>query len=337
MAICRIYLCTYQRNHLLKRALESLLDQTMKDWVCELHNDDPQDLFPQQLVEKIADPRISVVNHAKNLGATRTFNLIFQPASEPFVSLLEDDNWWEAEFLEKMLEALERYPSASVAWANMRLWKEENDQTWTDTGKNIWDEMTIISDSYKLFGWPNLHNIRGALHSQGAMLVRSEYNYVVPEETLSTDIEAVRERMFQYPILFVSERLANFAVTKNTSPSKNRCHYVQSQVLLAGSFFKNVRFSEETLYEIWKEARSKTAKSTGTLFFSALIFPECRYLLKYAILEDWTFFIATSLKRPLVFWQALKSVVSNQNLWNFLDQQTALKVQEAQHSGFKEI
>lgn len=47
MAICRVYLCTYRRNNLLSRALNSLLAQTFKDWVCELHNDDPEDSFPE--------------------------------------------------------------------------------------------------------------------------------------------------------------------------------------------------------------------------------------------------------------------------------------------------
>ncbi|MEP0885050.1 glycosyltransferase [Trichocoleus sp. ST-U3] len=335
MAICRIFLCTYRRNHLLRRALDSLLAQTVTDWVCELHNDDPRDSFPRQLVEKINDPRISIVDHAENLGPTRTFNLIFREVSEPFISLLEDDNWWQPNFLEEMIEVMEKFPEVHVAWANMRFWLEENDETWTDTGRNIWEHSETAPP--ELFHWPHRRQIRGALHSNGAMIVRSQSakQYVIPEKIKFGGTEAIRERAFHFPILFVPQVLANFSITKETSRSKNRLDFAQKQVLLVGSFLKHVPVKEETLSSIWHDARSKPAKSTGTLFFAALIFPECRKLLKHTLISDWLFFIALSLKRPLSSWQIFKSVASNQELWDFLDQQTALRAKEAQEQGFK--
>lgn len=337
MAICRIYLCTYRRNHLLKRAVKSLLAQTFTDWVCELHNDDPGDSFPQKLVEEIAEPRISIVNHLENLGPTRTFNLIFQEVSEPFVSLLEDDNWWQPNFLEKMIEIMGKFPEVNVAWANMRVWQEESDGSWTDTGKSVWNRSE--TDAPELFYWPNKHQIGGALHSQGAMLIRSKYanNYLIPEQTSSAVVEHVRERAFQYPILLVPQCLANFAITAVTSRSKARGTWEQMQTLLTGSFFKHVPVKAETLGQIWQEARSKAPNSTGTLFFVALILPECRYLLKYATLGDWMFFSASCLKRPSIFFQILQSISSNQKLWNFLEQQTACRTEEARQRGFKGI
>lgn len=337
MAICRVYLCTYRRNHLLPRALNSLLDQTFTDWVCELHNDDPEDPFPKQLVEAIADPRISIVDHLENLGATRTFNLIFQKVSEPFVSLLEDDNWWQPDFLEKTIEAIEKFPEVQVAWANMRFWQEENDGTWTDTKKNIWERSP--TDAPELFRFPNKQQIRGALHSHGAMLVRSQHtsNYVIPDRTSSEATEPVRDRTFHYPILFVPQALANFAITKSTSRSKNRGTWGQMQALLIASFFKHVPVEEDTVRNIWDRARSQFPRSTTTLFFAALICFDCRKLLKYATTEDWIFFIASCLKRPLAAWQVLKSISSNQELWDFLNQHTALRIREAQQQGFKSI
>lgn len=337
MAVCRIYLCTYRRNHLLPRALDSLLNQTFTNWVCELHNDDPEDPFPRQLVKKIADPRISIVDHIENLGTTRTFNLVFQKVPEPFVSLLEDDNWWQSSFLERMIEVMEKFPEVQIAWANMRFWQEEDDGTWTDTKKNIWERCE--TDSAELFWFPNKQQIRGALHSNGAMLVRSQYasNYTIPNETTSAAVEPVRERTFRYPILFVPQPLANFAITKITSRSKNRSTWVQIQTLLAASFFKHVSVEEDTLHNIWHQARSQFPRSTTTLFFAAIICTECRKLLKYAMINDWIFFIASCLKRPLTSWQVWKSIPSNQKLWDFLDQHTALRSKEAQEQGFKSL
>lgn len=88
---------------MLARAVDSLLRQTFDDWVCELHNDDPDDTSPGELIDRIGDKRITVVNHIENLGPTRTFNVFFKSIREPFFSLLEDDNWWEPEFLQVMI------------------------------------------------------------------------------------------------------------------------------------------------------------------------------------------------------------------------------------------
>jgi len=338
MAICRVYLCTYRRNHLLPRALNSLLKQTFSDWVCELHNDDPQDPFPRQLVEKIADPRISIMDHAQNLGPMGTFNLIFaQKVEEQLISLLEDDNWWQFNFLETMIQVMNQYPNVRVAWSNMQLWREEEDGSWTNTETAIWQRSP--SSEPELFHWPNQHQIFGALHSQGAMLIRSERasDHCIPAETTSAACEHVRERTYSYPIVFVPQILANFALTRETSRSKHRKDWAQVQLLLAGSFFKHVLVEEDTLRRIWHEASSKSPRSTGILFFVAMTCVECRKLLKYATLTDWLLFIVSCFKRPLTSFQILNSINANQNLWNFLDRHTALRIREAQEQGFKSI
>lgn len=79
----RVFLFTYQRAHLLPRALESLLAQTFTDWVCEVHNDDPNDDEPRRIVSSINDNRITIVQHEKNLGGLASYNLMFRPMEEP--------------------------------------------------------------------------------------------------------------------------------------------------------------------------------------------------------------------------------------------------------------
>ena len=43
MTAIRVYLLTCRRPELLRRALRSLVAQTFTDWVCEVHNDAPDD------------------------------------------------------------------------------------------------------------------------------------------------------------------------------------------------------------------------------------------------------------------------------------------------------
>ena len=110
----RIHLLTYKRPNLLRRAVDSLLAQTLQDWTCELHNDAPDDPFPGELCRTINDRRIQYVPHQRNLGPTASFNLLFKNAAEPYLSLLEDDNWWEPDFLQEMVSTLDGLPNVDV-------------------------------------------------------------------------------------------------------------------------------------------------------------------------------------------------------------------------------
>lgn len=328
MATCRIYLTTYRRRQTLPRALNSLLAQTFTDWICEVHNDDPADRFPQQLVEQIGDPRIQIVNHPENWGATRSFNQIFQPVSEEFVSLLEDDNWWEPTFLETMIQAMQQFPTVQVSWSNMRHWQEMADGSWVDTGKTTWD--VSAASHPQLFEWGHPRQLFTALHSNGAMLVRSQSadRYKTPDHTPFEGAEAIRERTFHFPILFVPHVCANFAITRESSRSKDTVTWTRLQVLLAGSFLRHLPYTPSDLKQIWQNARQKTPKSITTLFFTAFFCPDCLPILKGATPADGFFFLAYCLRHPIIAWKISRTIATYPELWCFLDQHTAARSQE---------
>ena len=266
MAVVRVFLCTFRRNELLRRAVASLLAQTFTDWLCELHNDDPGDPFPSKLVEELGDPRIRTVTHPTNLGPTRTFNLMYQDGlDETYVSLLEEDNWWEPDFLSVMVREMDDRPEIQVGWSNMRVWEEEPDGGWRDTGRRLWKHLN--TEEPMLFHWPDMLQIRGALHSQGAMLVRTDQiaELQVPDSTPSAAIEPVRERRFRFPILFIPTPLANFAVTRETSRGDDRVIWGQCQELLAASYLRHVQPGSDECRQIWANARTANPPTTAAL------------------------------------------------------------------------
>jgi len=328
MAICRVYLTTYRRHETLPRSIRSLLNQTVTDWVCELHNDDPTDPFPRKFVEALGDSRIQVVDHPQNLGGTRSFNLVFQPVSEAFVTLLEDDNWWEPQFLETMLDAMQQFPTVQVAWANMRHWQEAADGTWIDTGKTTWD--VPATGQPQLFAWGHPRQMFTSLHANGTLLVRSQPDkrYTTPDHTPMAVTEPVRERTFRFPILFLPQVCANFAVTLHSYRSNNKVSWAQLQTLLAGSFLRHVPLKPSDLMQIWHDARSKTPKATTTLFFVALACPDCFAITGYASFTDWLFFLAYCLKHPITAWKISHAIAAYPELWQFLDEQTAARSRE---------
>jgi len=151
MALVRIFLLTCRRPTLLPRALDSLRKQTFTDWVCELHNDAPEDDSPKRLLDKINDPRISLHQHSESWGAVKSFRHAFHGGEEAFSSFLEDDNWWEPEFLESALKTLQSNPDANLVWANLHIWRENPDHSWCPTGRTIWKRSSEDDDSPRVF------------------------------------------------------------------------------------------------------------------------------------------------------------------------------------------
>lgn len=303
MATCRVYLPTFRRPKLLARAVDSLLRQSFQDWVCELHNDDPQDLAPRKLIESIAERRITVVHHKENLGPTRTFNLFFKSVQEPFFALLEDDNWWQPEFLETMISALSKYPNVQVAWANMRLWEERMDGNWHDMGRNVWE---VDWTDPRLMHWPDRRQMNGALHSNGAMLARSNFAYFpVPESINFAAIEPFRERTFVHPLLFVPQPLANFAVTRTTARPSDAASWMHALAVLTGTYFSEIKHSPEQVRSVWADAR-KRSRSTHVLFSCAAHFAGCREMIRYTTFNDWLWTCAYTLRHPMRMYQVMR-------------------------------
>jgi hypothetical protein len=320
MARIRIFLLTHRRPHLLQRALDSLLRQSLTDWVCELHNDAPGDDSPQRVLAEIApeDPRIHYRPHSRNWGAVASFNHAFAGGPEPYASILEDDNWWHPEFLQRTQAALEDYPSAALAWANMRLWREETDGHWTDTGRDIWQSAPGLAP--RCFERPVALQAVDALHSNGAMVFRARLSAeaLVPSQTPFDIIEPVRERLLSGSLVLVPEVLANFAIGRTTARSPEPGTWMQSQMIVAASFFLRARLSPDTASALWHRRRVLRPRSTDALLLAALCGAAPRSLLRHSRPGDWLHFLPRALRHFNVLRQGLHFRQDHAELWRKL-------------------
>jgi glycosyltransferase involved in cell wall biosynthesis len=331
LASIRVFVPTYRRQALLPRALASLRAQTFNDWICEVHNDDPADSFPAELVKQLADPRIELRQHERNLGAIATFNLFYHPTREPFFALLEDDNWWEPEFLRTMMRELSKHPDITLAWCNQKVWEELPDGSWRDTKQFA---NNIEKSGPRLVKFGKGKQLMGALHANGAMVMRSRVceTYVTPFNIPFFAIEAFRDRMIPHPLLYVPEPLAIFARTIHTSRSESRAETAIVQSMLAATFIKHAQYSDARLAEMFAEARAKRPPHTGPLILAALFEPSCRKLLYHSKARDWLLLLRGFIRRPSVFWYVLGSRRRHTEWWQFLDRHTAARFKELRSS-----
>lgn len=317
MAKVKVFVPTYRRNDTLPRSIESLLKQTFTNWVCEVHNDEPGNNFPSKYIAALNDDRFTVINHENNLGPTLTFNLAFDNCSEEYVSLLEDDNWWEPAFLETMVGAMSSHSHVQVAWANMNFWQEEPGNKWVDMGKTIWP---LVNGEVKLFHFPNFKQAITAIHSNGAMLVRNKdlQDLKTPENTRFDFAETIRERAYRHPLLLINKPLANFSLTINTSRGRNVKGMYEHQLLLIDSFFTCVKPNDAYARQLWDDARQSNLHTYLKFIYTGLICKESRKLLAYASAKEWLFFFLYNIKHPSIFSGCIKAKKTYSELWDYL-------------------
>lgn len=102
---------TYNREHTLKRAIESVLSQTFKDFeliiVDDCSIDDTKDL-----VEGFRDERIVYVRHEQNVGPAAARNTGIKRARSQLIAFLDSDDEWLPEKLRLQVEFLKGAPSS---------------------------------------------------------------------------------------------------------------------------------------------------------------------------------------------------------------------------------
>ncbi|MHB8206938.1 glycosyltransferase family 2 protein [Mucilaginibacter sp.] len=317
---CKIFIFTYKRNNLLPRAIESLIAQTFKDWTCEVHNDCPGDIFPDTYLESLNDSRFIIKNHEINLGGTTSFNLAFSNCEEEYISILEDDNWWEPGFLKEMTAVMDRHPHINIAWSNMLVWREKANNEWENTNRTIWPE----NQSSSSFTWPDFKQAMGALHSNGAMIYRGKYakNYQIPDNCDFSIIEGVRERTFEFPIYFNDNVLANFSLTMQSSRPNDLLSWSCSQIMLLGSYIQTTVDPKQTFKETLSFYRNQKPTPVANFFFVVIFILKDITLLTNFNLKDWYAVIKWTIKNWSTLWRIKQRLKRQQNVFNFLIEKT---------------
>ena len=320
MAKCKIYFFTYKRNHLLRRAIQSLVSQSFEDWICEVHNDCPEDAFPAVYLESLNDPRFFLKNHEQNLGATASFNLAFSGCEEEYVSILEDDNWWENDFLKEMIFIMDNNPLIKIAWSNMYIWNEGANRQWINTRKTIWP----VNENQSLFYWPDIRQAMGALHSNGAMMYRGKFakNYIIPDSCDFGIMEGVRERSFKFPIYLESKPLANFSQTQQTNRSEDPLVWTSGQLLLLGSFIQRSGHQKKTFKKTLAFYRRGEPPPVTNFFLVAVFILKDLSFMKYFNLNDWFIISKWLLKNSFKLSRLKKHLESQQEVYDCLLQHT---------------
>mgnify|MGYP001145251844 FL=1 len=107
-----IGLPVYNGELFLKKALESLLNQTYSNFELIISDNNSTD-STQKICQEYAknDKRIHYVRQEKNLGAFSNFYFVLNKAKGKHFMWAAVDDYWDDDFLKKNLDILQRHPN----------------------------------------------------------------------------------------------------------------------------------------------------------------------------------------------------------------------------------
>lgn len=120
-----IVLPTYNRAHVIGRAIKSVLDQTFQDFELIVVDDGSTD-NTHSVVESAHDPRVRYVAHEKNRGLSAGRNTGARAARATYIANQDSDDVWDRDKLKREVAALDA-AGAHVGVVYSRIEKDFSD------------------------------------------------------------------------------------------------------------------------------------------------------------------------------------------------------------------
>ncbi len=106
----------YNVAEFVGQAIQSVLDQTMKDFELIIVDDCSPD-NSIEICESFQDPRIRIVRHTQNRGLAGARNTGIHAARAPLIAFLDSDDFWHPQKLEKHLDHMQRRTSVGISFS----------------------------------------------------------------------------------------------------------------------------------------------------------------------------------------------------------------------------
>ena len=151
-----VAISTWNRAHLVGRALASARAQTVRDIEIVVVDDGSTDETPSVLAG-VDDRRVRIVRLERNCGISRARNTAIRLARGEWLAFHDDDNEWAPQYLGRQLECASRHPEAGVIYC--RAWRRGGTRAHDGITPEVMREGRVFSHLAR--GWMPL--ISGAL------------------------------------------------------------------------------------------------------------------------------------------------------------------------------
>ena len=133
---------TYNRPHLIGRALKSVLNQTYQNFEIVIVDSSPNN-ETEKVVDSFNERRIKYIHNKVKTNTSSARNQGVREASQSskYIAFLDDDDEWLPQFLEKTLKVLEEKKDIAMATSNLELRTRGGKRIRESHGStNLWEQ-----------------------------------------------------------------------------------------------------------------------------------------------------------------------------------------------------
>lgn len=161
-----VIISTYNRSERLRKAIESVVNQTFQEWellvVDDASTDDTSDVVHEYINQ---DSRINYLKRSENFGCdTGPKNDGIKESTGEYIAFLDDDNTFRPDHLQALYSALQKQPEAVLAYG---------DRWIIDESKELKPQVGLFSDFN-----PTLLMQRNYIDTSDVLVKREAIEYV---------------------------------------------------------------------------------------------------------------------------------------------------------------
>jgi glycosyltransferase involved in cell wall biosynthesis len=130
-----VIVTVYNRTQFLKQALQSVLDQTFCSFEAIVADDSCSDAI-QAISDSFQDSRIRYRANSATTGVALNLRAAMSEAQGKYISILNDDDAWEPEFLEKLVAPLEQNQNRVLSFSDHWIMLEDGQIDLQKTDEN---------------------------------------------------------------------------------------------------------------------------------------------------------------------------------------------------------
>lgn len=136
----------YNKEKHIKRAMDSVLQQTYKDFELVVVDDGSTD-SSYKIASSVKDPRVKILSK-KNGGVSSARNYGILCSSYDYIGFLDADDVWKPTFLESIYKLIKKYPEAG-AYATLYEFRNGDISKTANINVNLKDGKSAVVDYFK--------------------------------------------------------------------------------------------------------------------------------------------------------------------------------------------
>ncbi len=120
MPLVSVVMPTFEQSRFIRRALDSLMAQSLADWELIVVDDGSQDDTARAVLPYLEDARVRYVRLLHNKGLGHALNDAIARASSPLIAYLPSDDVLYRDHLQRLTDAMSANPGAALAYSGVR-------------------------------------------------------------------------------------------------------------------------------------------------------------------------------------------------------------------------